>query len=169
MQPSFKGGQPEFLCLVVHLTIFFSKLLLILDIMLWKEICMHFNLVMRFCMFFAWKTDRISSRWVMWSHEKFPQCYQLTIQDPCQLSTTCPIENCESPSGWWVFKLVRQTGRFAPSQWKTAFLCNDVSHWLGAIHFKFRISVWKPEDDIWHPVHRHLMSLYLKSQIILEI
>ena len=22
--------------------------------------------------------------------------------------------------------------RFAPSQWQTAFLCNDVSHWLGA-------------------------------------
>ena len=28
---------------------------------------------------------------------------------------------------------VRADSRFAPSQWETALLCNDVSHWLGAI------------------------------------
>ena len=27
---------------------------------------------------------------------------------------------------------VRADSRFAPSQWETALLCNDVSHWLGA-------------------------------------
>ena len=26
----------------------------------------------------------------------------------------------------------RVESRFAPSQWETALLCNDVSHWLGA-------------------------------------
>ena len=26
----------------------------------------------------------------------------------------------------------RDDSRFAPSQWETALLCNDVSHWLGA-------------------------------------
>ena len=26
----------------------------------------------------------------------------------------------------------RADSRFAPSQWETALLCNDVSHWLGA-------------------------------------
>ena len=29
---------------------------------------------------------------------------------------------------WWF----RADSRFAPSQWETALLCNDVSHWLGA-------------------------------------
>ena len=29
---------------------------------------------------------------------------------------------------WWN----RVDSRFAPSQWETALLCNDVSHWLGA-------------------------------------
>ena len=28
--------------------------------------------------------------------------------------------------------LIRVDFRFAPSQWETALLCNDVSHWLGA-------------------------------------
>ena len=28
--------------------------------------------------------------------------------------------------------MVRGDSRFAPSQWETALLCNDVSHWLGA-------------------------------------
>ena len=26
---------------------------------------------------------------------------------------------------------IRADSRFAPSQWKTALLCNDVTHWLG--------------------------------------
>ena len=40
--------------------------------------------------------------------------------------------------GWFPFtapvmKLILCAGsRFAPSQWETALLCNDVSHWLGA-------------------------------------
>ena len=32
-------------------------------------------------------------------------------------------------SGW---HYTRADSRFAPSQWETALLCNDVSHWLGA-------------------------------------
>ena len=28
--------------------------------------------------------------------------------------------------------MIRPDSRFAPSQWETALLCNDVSHWLGA-------------------------------------
>ena len=31
-----------------------------------------------------------------------------------------------------IWQLVRADSRFAPSQWETALLCNDVSHWLGA-------------------------------------
>ena len=30
-------------------------------------------------------------------------------------------------------KVTRAASWFAPSQWETALLCNDVSHWLGAI------------------------------------
>ena len=30
------------------------------------------------------------------------------------------------------YYLPRADSRFAPSQWETALLCNDVSHWLGA-------------------------------------
>ena len=36
---------------------------------------------------------------------------------------------------WWSNKLQlyhRADSRFAPSQWETGLLCNDVSHWLGA-------------------------------------
>ena len=29
-------------------------------------------------------------------------------------------------------KVYRDDSRFAPSQWETALLCNDISHWLGA-------------------------------------
>ena len=29
-------------------------------------------------------------------------------------------------------KSTRADSRFAPSQWKTVLLCNDISHWLGA-------------------------------------
>ena len=34
-----------------------------------------------------------------------------------------PSKNCWS---------CRADSRFAPSQWETALLCNDISHWLGA-------------------------------------
>ena len=33
---------------------------------------------------------------------------------------------------WLCCTLIRADSRFAPSQWETALLCNDVSHWLGA-------------------------------------
>ena len=34
--------------------------------------------------------------------------------------------------GIWNVKIIRADFRLAPSQWETALLCNDVSHWLGA-------------------------------------
>ena len=34
---------------------------------------------------------------------------------------------------WFLWtKCMTAGSRFAPSQWETVFLCNDVSHWLGA-------------------------------------
>ena len=39
-------------------------------------------------------------------------------------ASTCPIE--------WPYNKHMAASRFASSQWETALLCNDVSHWLGA-------------------------------------
>ena len=38
----------------------------------------------------------------------------------------------------------RADSKFAPSQWETALLCNDVSHWLGAsLESRFTPSQWE--------------------------
>ena len=44
---------------------------------------------------------------------------------------------CQMGANLWtqeyrVVQWSRAVSRFAPSQWETALLCNDVSHWLGA-------------------------------------
>ena len=36
------------------------------------------------------------------------------------------------PTKWNFLHCYQADSRFAPSQWETALLCNDVSHWLGA-------------------------------------
>ena len=51
----------------------------------------------------------------------------------------------------------RADSRFAPSQWETALLCNDVSHWLGASPvLQYRV------DHPWHPFQlpNHFETLY---------
>ena len=59
--------------------------------------------------------------------------------------------------GWrcplWIFSprpvddiSTRADSRFAPSQWETALLCNDVSHWLGA---KLESALWLRSPMIW--------------------
>ena len=40
----------------------------------------------------------------------------------------------------------RADSRFAPSQWETALLCNDVSHWLGA-SLESALSIYKHWRD----------------------
>ena len=51
----------------------------------------------------------------------------------------------------------RADSRFAPSQWETVSLCNDVSHWLGASLESARIN---KSHDIWTVNHsRELCSL----------
>ena len=39
--------------------------------------------------------------------------------------------NIYTTPAWLYFVGYRADSRFAPSQWETALLCNDVSHWLG--------------------------------------
>ena len=43
--------------------------------------------------------------------------------------------SCAVSSGIW---FSRADSRFAPSQWETTLLCNDVSHWLGASTARIR-------------------------------
>ena len=61
--------------------------------------------------------------------------------------------------------MTRADSKFAPSQWETALLCNDVSHWLGAnlesalydsswcdniVAFKWSCWLLMPWHFIWH-------------------
>ena len=45
--------------------------------------------------------------------------------------------------------------RFAPSQWETALLCNDVSHWLGASLDSALMS--------WYGHTFHITGIFLSS------
>ena len=53
------------------------------------------------------------------------------------MATSKPLQKNISKTSW-DFKVAQPSGcllradsRFAPSQWETSLLCNDVSHWLG--------------------------------------
>ena len=69
----------------------------------------------------------------------------------------------------------RADSRFAPSQWETALLCNDISHWLGtnlesallAIWWAYHIcilswwGIYSSSQDIWlalHIEHAYVMT-----------
>ena len=58
--------------------------------------------------------------------------------------------------------VIRTDFRFAPSQWETALLCNDVSHWLGA-SLECGGALWpwwhEPDDSGW----RHNMDTLFPS------
>ena len=49
------------------------------------------------------------------------------IPSPCRSSLSLVHSVTAQCDSW-----PRAVSRFAPSQWETALLCNDVSHWLGA-------------------------------------
>ena len=42
----------------------------------------------------------------------------------------------------WNYVWPRADSRFAPSQWETVLLCNDVSHWLGANVGSALLAIW---------------------------
>ena len=64
-------------------------------------------------------------------------------------------------TGWY---RCRADSRFAPSQWETALLCNDVSHWLGAnlesalkcklMSIKYHVT-W---TDLWAHTHKNTVA-----------
>ena len=64
---------------------------------------------------------------------KADDCKPITMNHPHKFWTK-RASITEHP---WNFSLIevcrsRADSRFVPSQWETALLCNDVSHWLGA-------------------------------------
>ena len=70
--------------------------------------------------------------------------------------------------------ILRADSRFAPSQWETALLCNDVSHWLGAslesalmFYPSIVFYLWNPNPIIprEYRVFIGLASVYLVSDM----
>ena len=58
---------------------------------------------------------------------------------------------CNDVSHW----LGRNDSRFAPSQWETALHCNDVSHWLGASLGSTLLLCCRPSPDAETDVTRN--------------
>ena len=78
-------------------------------------------------------------------HRKISQCITATKHSKAKtvcifLGIYCKHNGCEMPSrSAMIFSLIVLSennrlilARLVPSQWETALLCNDVSHWLGA-------------------------------------
>ena len=62
---------------------------------------------------------------------------------------------CNDVAHWLVASLrIRADSRFAPSQWETALLCDNVAHWLGA----------SQESALWFPSKHMVMGLYSETQ-----
>ena len=59
--------------------------------------------------------------------------------------------------------LSRADSRFAPSQWETALLCNDVSHWLGANLELALLSTLYRCKSFWGNHHKYHTDRQLKS------
>ena len=70
----------------------------------------------------------------------------------------------------------RADSRFAPSQWETALLCNDVSHWRGASlesalmasqghHDLKSFSLWWNTPDIYWLLHKHTLMWQNQNKI----
>ena len=55
----------------------------------------------------------------------------------------------------------RADSRFAPSQWETALLCNDVSHWLGARIDDVRPRKWpRPATNLWQTTQMSILHIW---------
>ena len=78
---------------------------------------------------------------------------------------------------------IRADSRFVPSQWETALLCNDVSHWLGiilesALWYVWSKQMWKQSINHWDKMADNFlttfsnafswMKMYILSKISLK-
>ena len=55
--------------------------------------------------------------------------------------------------------ITRADSRFAPSQWETALLCNDISHWLGANLESALVTILSEALTKWPSLGTHLNIL----------
>ena len=88
----------------------------------------------------------------------FVSAYQLLVIKVARSSSVSMLETGSSGSVVWHLHHYRADSRFAPSQWETALLCNDVSDWLGAsLESALRLH------------HYHIDILVLDCGIFIEI
>ena len=86
--------------------------------------------IMEYC----WIDPRNNFQWNINRNEIFIQenVYENVI---CEMATTLSRPQCVKFVLICYYALsldIRADSMFVPSQWETALLCNDVSHWLGA-------------------------------------
>ena len=67
--------------------------------------------------------------------------------------------------GLWIWftlsAITKANSRFAPSQWETALLCNDVSHWLGA---SLQSALYNTTNILSNvPANEDIMNLHEKN------
>ena len=74
-------------------------------------------------------------------------CYEISLKNTLHWPFSCHS---------WTY--VRADSRFAPSQWETALLCNDVSHWLGA-NLESALYVCQTWSSLCLLMAQHLMML----------
>ena len=67
------------------------------------------------------------------------------MQNGPHLDGRIQLMNVINPCAHHSAQVTMKDSRLAPSQWETALLCNDVSHWLGAnLESALRISISSP-------------------------
>ena len=73
----------------------------------------------------------IAKKWLSGSRN---QNGQVVTQHLVSYNAACVANTCGSHDQSFRSNMIacRADSRFAPSQWQTALLCNDVFHWLGA-------------------------------------
>ena len=78
---------------------------------------------------------------ITWKTRIRSACFnvQMYLWPPTPFSVSRRQHACWYTWVWWAMRIW-----IAPSQWETALLCNDVSHWLGTIQGALRI--WCTKD-----------------------
>ena len=74
---------------------------------------------------------------------------QLVITWPAEV---LPLYSARPSAGTVLSTKFRANSRFAPSQWETALLCNNITHWLGASlesALKFHVSIEVSLDTLY--------------------
>ena len=82
----------------------------------------HRSLLMINQHWFGWWLSAVGQQAITWANVDPDLWCHMATQGHSKL-THCPREK------WWIY--CRADSRFVSSQWETALICNNVSHWLG--------------------------------------